>query len=432
MRRAQNEDDRVRINREGREAESSFFNWTSGAEYSIFRSRDNVYHVASSEGDTFLTTADRGGWRRSNRNFIGTMTFADQPKNLIFERTCYDWHFNVEVVDGLRFNHAWTLTGLDFMVPEGEVHRIGAPMWYVNQKKLRMQEEARALSASRPEPKGEVSRDRDVFAGCRRENVVRSTVQGYLREAMYGTLYAHKESSQGRDGKGFAEVALTYYEKAVDTLRPVGYFVNRVALEMSTPGGVENLRKYRDGEISESDFNAAVTADLAADAAASGIGAWLGGAAGGAGMAYATAGGGAAAGVSAGSAAGATLAYISARSLKAVTRATINYNANASGEDTNKGEQLARVRSRVQRTDTDLTNYFKRLKSDPDWKFYRSDGSGKHKAYKNTKTGEIRYNDNTHKEVECFDSKRRHFVRDCVTDELLLNKPKHSFPDWLK
>jgi hypothetical protein len=88
-------------------------------------------------------------------------------------------------------------------------------------------------------------------------------------------------------------------------------------------------------------------------------------------------------------------------------------------------------KNRIQRTAEDLEVYFKKLKKDKDWKFYRKSYDRKHTAYRNDKTGEIRYNDNLHNEVECFTKQRKHSVRDPLTDNLL-DKPAHEFPGWLK
>jgi hypothetical protein len=87
-------------------------------------------------------------------------------------------------------------------------------------------------------------------------------------------------------------------------------------------------------------------------------------------------------------------------------------------------------KNRIQRTAEDVVNYFKKLKENKNWKFHRKDTSG-HRAYRNDKTGEIRYNDNLHHEVECFDKCGNHSVRDPVTDNIL-NKPQHQLPNWLK
>jgi hypothetical protein len=85
-------------------------------------------------------------------------------------------------------------------------------------------------------------------------------------------------------------------------------------------------------------------------------------------------------------------------------------------------------KERIQRSAEDVFNYVQKMKKEG-WEFLGR--NGEKRAYINRKTGEIRYNDNTHNEIECFDSSRRHSVRDPVTDELL-DKPRHQFPDWLK
>jgi hypothetical protein len=85
-------------------------------------------------------------------------------------------------------------------------------------------------------------------------------------------------------------------------------------------------------------------------------------------------------------------------------------------------------KNRIQRTAEDVINYFKNLKKEG-WEFFKK--SGHRTAYKNNKTGEIRYNDDLHHEIECFDKRGRHSVRDPITNDFL-NKPQHQFPDWLK
>jgi hypothetical protein len=85
---------------------------------------------------------------------------------------------------------------------------------------------------------------------------------------------------------------------------------------------------------------------------------------------------------------------------------------------------------RIQRTRVDVVKYFNELRrNDRRWQYYK--GSGNKKAYRNSETGEIRYNDDMHNEIECFDSSRRHSVLDPITGERL-NKPPHDFPDWLR
>lgn len=102
-----------------------------------------------------------------------------------------------------------------------------------------------------------------------------------------------------------------------------------------------------------------------------------------------------------------------------------------SGGDSEIGKSSSTHENRIQRTSVDLLNYFKKLRKLPEWKFFRRSPDGRHKAYRNTHTGEIRYNDDTHNEVECFDKSKRHFVLDPKT-ETRLKKPAHKFPDWLK
>jgi hypothetical protein len=87
-------------------------------------------------------------------------------------------------------------------------------------------------------------------------------------------------------------------------------------------------------------------------------------------------------------------------------------------------------KGRIQKNAEDVINYFKKLKREG-WEFHRKSPNKRHTAYINRTTKEIRYNDNLHNEVECFDKRGNHSVRDPITNELL-NKPPHQLPDWLK
>jgi hypothetical protein len=91
-------------------------------------------------------------------------------------------------------------------------------------------------------------------------------------------------------------------------------------------------------------------------------------------------------------------------------------------------EETDPKKSRIQRTAENVINYFKKLKQEGLEFLGRN---GEKRAYINRQTKEIRYNDDTHNEIECFDSSRRHSVRDPITNQLL-DKPQHQFPNWLK
>ena len=124
------------------------------------------------------------------------------------------------------------------------------------------------------------------------------------------------------ESKTFANSAINYYEKAIEALKPVGYFVDDVLKEMATPGGIDALQRYRNGEISAAKYDTIVRNDIASDVAASALGSIIGtptlGAAG------AVAGGpaGAAVGANIGAAKGAAAGYIASRAAKAIARAT--------------------------------------------------------------------------------------------------------------
>jgi hypothetical protein len=107
--------------------------------------------------------------------------------------------------------------------------------------------------------------------------------------------------------------------------------------------------------------------------------------------------------------------------------ASSSKSSSGSGESTRppKKDDEDPKKSRIQRTAEDVRNHFKKLKGEG-WEFLGR--NGEKRAYINRRIKEIRYNDDTHNEIECFDSSKRHSVRDPITNELL-DKPQHLFPN---
>ena len=77
------------------------------------------YHRAHNATETFLTLGVARGWSKTTRSLIGTQTFENQPSNLVFETTPYMWFFDIVTIDGRRYNHTYSDSLLDFLVPEG-------------------------------------------------------------------------------------------------------------------------------------------------------------------------------------------------------------------------------------------------------------------------------------------------------------------------
>lgn len=311
------EDNNPQLRREREErAKSSFSNWIDGSTYSVTMINGEEYHVAQNSKKTFITLGRGRSWEKTSRGFIGYSRFYNQPSNIEFEETPLIWHFAIEVLGGRRYNHAWTDTMLDFLVPEGEKHRICAPSWYVE-----LQQSERQKIAV--------------------EKAKKMAAEGYFEESIWSALNAkvainRKEESRARD---FASQALNYYERALDTLRPIGCFVDDVLEEFATPGGIENLQRYRNGEISTSEYNAAVNRDIASDMAAGALGALIGGATGG--TAGALAGpGGVIAGANVGAFKGAAAGFVASRAYRAVARASVSFFKGGSGSNNERTQAV--------------------------------------------------------------------------------------------
>lgn len=304
--------DEQRRREESLRAQVSFSNWTPRTIFDIQFVNGQEYHRAKNDCSEFLTPAVSRGWEKSNKPIERYSTFVNQPYNLKFEETPLIWHFSIETIGGRRYNHAWSDTMLDFMVPEGEHHTICAPDWYIREVLEDRQRNA-ALDC--------------VTANSQKKTQKENAAKGLIQEAFWGALDADRAINQQdiRRARDCATTAVRLYEKALEVLRPIGCFVDDVVEEIAIPGGAENLRKFQKGQISHSQYVANVNADLATDATASLLGSFIGGSTGG--FAGAVAGGpaGAALGANAGSIKGAVAGYVASRATKAVARASVSF-----------------------------------------------------------------------------------------------------------
>ena len=88
------------------------------------------------------------------------------------------------------------------------------------------------------------------------------------------------------------------------------------------------------------------------------------------------------------------------------------------------------------RSKIDAINYINVLKKGKEWRFLAKK-TNEVSAYINRQTGEIRYADVTHGEIECCIKvgsgkfSYTHKVIDPI-DERVLDKPKHELPIWIK
>ena len=122
------------------------------------------------------------------------------------------------------------------------------------------------------------------------------------------------------------------YPQAAEILRPVASFAERVFDELTIPGGVDNLRKYREGLLTSQEYDMIVSRDAMIDTAAMGVGAFIGRAGGAYGGAIAGGPVVAVAGANLGALEGAVIGGAASKAVRAVARATVHCMAGG-GED---------------------------------------------------------------------------------------------------
>ena len=311
-------------------ASSKFTGWSPRTTYDILAVNNNRYYRAKNGNEEFLTLSVSRGWSKTSRNIIGTHKFAYQPWNLTFETTPYKWFFEYLNINGKDYVHAYSDSLIDFMVPKDQRYTICAPKRFVDQFNLEKEKKANKYLTPvvQNQCQEKIKKHAKTFA------------QMFLEEATWSSLNADRAIRQNRfvESKTFANSAINYYEKAIEALKPVGYFVDDVLKEMATPGGIDALQRYRNGEISAAKYDTIVRNDIASDVAASALGSIIGtptlGAAG------AVAGGpaGAAVGANIGAAKGAAAGYIASRAAKAISRATVNF-FNGNGPSGSSGKR---------------------------------------------------------------------------------------------
>ena len=380
---------RPRIEMNGGEdiARASFSGWAPNTRYDVQFVDGLEYHRANDGHAEFWSLAQGRGWNQTDRPLIGVTHFAGQPDNLEFETTPLVWHFDTKIINGRRYNHAWTDTLLDFMVPEGERHRICAPSWYIRQHEA------------------EQKKLRTEICKATLELTQQRVAEGFLQEANWGALNAAREINlhHRTEARNIATEALFYYEKAVEALRPIGGFVERVFEEMSVPGGVENLRKYRDGRLTSQEYDLIVKGELASDATAAMVGAFIGGTGGA--VAGAPAGPVAAVAVSdIGAAKGAAAGYVASKATRAVARAIMNFSTGAgSGGDRTRTSE---VRERKVDTQADRDKCWNDMKKSRKWEHYN--GPYTQPTLRNRKTGDYVQKSREKWEIEVYDKHENH------------------------
>ena len=181
---------------------------------------------------------------------------------------------------------------------------------------------------------------------------------------------------------------------------------------MATPGGVENARKFRDGEISAQEYHRVVNEDLKQDAAASMLYSWYGSQGGG--LVFTVAGGatsgpaGAAAGEPVGNAiggaTGALAGFVYSRATKAIVRAADSC-FKGSGNGGGNKQRLEKVQPRKVDTQTDQLRCWEKLKESGEWRPVKG---YKKPTLQNTKTERFLQKSREKWEIGVFDKNESH------------------------
>ena len=136
-------------------------------------------------------------------------------------------------------------------------------------------------------------------------------------------------------------------------------FAERVFDELTVPGGVDNLRKYREGLLTSQEYDLIVSRDAMIDTAAMGVGAFIGRAGGAYGGAIAGGPVVAVAGANLGALEGAVIGGAASKAVRAVARATVHCMAGG-GED--RAQRTSDSKERKQATPQDADRYLDGLR----------------------------------------------------------------------
>ena len=321
-----------------RRAKSSFEKWDENTSYEIREVEGREYHVAKSPGNEFWSLGIGRGWQKGQRKAIGYTTFPNQPSNFTFEITEERWYFDIKVIDGRRYNHAWTDTLLDIIIPEGERHEILAEDWYINHYRYQA-EKAEAEKAAMREQilRAEI----DMI-----NNAEVNYSRGQIEEANWGVINILRDINENRfDVLGNrSETVRSFYERALEGLNRIGVAVEDTLKDMAIPGGIDNLHRFQEGLIGPEEYREEVMREIAEDAVAYSIASIIGGAGGAAGGTIAGGPVGAAIGADLGAAKGAIYGYVASRATRAITRTFINYR-NRSGWEHHSNPQTREVKA---------------------------------------------------------------------------------------
>ena len=201
---------------------------------------------------------------------------------------------------------------------------------------------------------------------------------------------------------GFCNRSAVLLRKSGGSAEANWCFIERVFEKMSVPGGVESLRKYKEGRLTSQEYDLIVSGELAFDTAAAGVGAFIGGAGG----AFAGAPAGpvvAVAGAELGAIKGAAAGYVASKATRAVARAIMNFSTDGGGS---RRTRTSEVRERKVDTQADRDKCWNDMKKSRKWEHYN--GPYTQPTLRNRKTGDYVQKSREKWEIEVYDKHENH------------------------
>jgi len=189
-------------------------------------------------------------------------------KSFIFEETPLVWHFDRKNINGEWFNHAWTDTDMDVLVPEGKRVGIPAPEWFSAYRQVEIKE----MSKHNPSVDN-LKLAKDV------------AWRGYYNEFLWSNVRAVNLMAENRIEESQAAVrqGLDYYDEAHRIYRDMKHTIGEVAqstgefiADFFLAGGIDNYRKYAGGRLSAAEYERLVREENLENMAAIATGATCG------------------------------------------------------------------------------------------------------------------------------------------------------------
>lgn len=240
------------------------------------------YDCVSRGKSKILAESGSRQWEvRKGRKYNRFSTFTPRDENeklalksFIFEETPLVWHLGRENINGQWYNHAWTDTDMDVLVPDGKRVGIPAPEWFSAYRRIEIKE----MSKRNPN-ENNLKLAEDV------------AWRGYCNEFLWSNVKAINLMAENRIEESQAAVrqGLDYYDEAHRIYRNMKHMIGEAAqstgefiADFFITGGIDNLRKYANGELSAAEYEQMMREENLEDMAAIAAGAAWGASAGGA------------------------------------------------------------------------------------------------------------------------------------------------------